>query len=106
MIVKKYKIWGIEFEELQSDIYPIWRLFIKNPFMLEGNYRIGINQKLILEAIKKGVQRFILVVGQREILMNVPNEKGLEEKERHNEFEDKKSLFLGSQPMRIYYFKL
>lgn len=106
MTNKLQRVWGIEFEELQSDVYPIWRLFLKNPFMYEGKYQIGINQKLILEAIKKGVQRFILVVGQREIMMNIPSIKGLKEKDKKLEFEDKKSLFLGSPSMRIYYFEV
>ncbi|MDD5014622.1 MAG: hypothetical protein PHW73_05905 [Atribacterota bacterium] len=100
------KIWGITYEILQPDIYPIWKLYLHNPFMWEGKYQVGINEKLILEAVKGGVNRFILKVGEREIMMNVPSEKGLKEKDKKLEFEDKKSLFSGSPSMRIYYFEI
>ena len=102
---KKNRIWGLEYEIIGAD-YPIWKIYIRNPFFNEGKYRVGINRKLILEAVKSGVQRFILQVGQKEIPMNVPSEKGLKEKENNNEFEDRPSMFEGSQPMRIYFFNL
>lgn len=100
------KIWGLQFEKIENDAYPIWRLFIRNPFMSDGKYQIGLNRKILLEAIRSGVQKFILVVGQREITMNVPSEKGLKEKEKNNEFEDRPSMFQGSSPLRIYYFEV
>ena len=102
------KIWGLSFEEIPApDGYVWWRLFIKNPFQLQDNrLRVGINEKLLREAVKTGVEKFIIQVGQRDVMMYVPTEKTLKKKVKNGEYELKKSLFEGSEPMRIFYFKI
>ena len=95
------KIWGIKFEEIFDGNYLFFKLYIRNPFELEDNkLRVGINEKLLAEAQKRGVHRFI--IGER--MIPVPTEKELKNKIKAKEFEDKPSMFQGSKPMRIYYF--
>jgi len=100
------KIWGLHYSEIYADDFLIWRPEIRNPFYEGNGYKIGMNRKFLLEALKSGVDRFIIKVGQREISMNVPPEKELKRKDRAKEFEDRPSLFENSPAMRIYYFKL
>ena len=102
----KKRIWGVEYEEVISDGYIFWLLTIKKPFFKDGKLRIGLNQKLLNEAIDRKVHEFIIKVGEKEVRMSVPTFKELELKEKQKEFEDKKSLFSGSPPMRIYYFRI
>lgn len=100
----KKKIWGIEYTEIVSDDCLIWRAIIKNPFYREDNYTVGINEKFLREAVKNGVNKILLVIGQREEWMQVPNEKELKRKDKAREYEMKESMFTGSPPMKIYHF--
>ena len=89
-----------------SDDYLIWRPIIKNPFFDGKRYRIGLNKKFCEEAIRRGVNRFLVKVGEQEIGMNVPSQKELKRKDKDKEFEDRPSLFENSPAMRIYYFNI
>ena len=48
------KIWGIEYDEIYSGNL-MWSFQIRNPFMENGKYKIGLNEKFLREARKKGV---------------------------------------------------
>ncbi len=98
------RIWGIFYESLEVDSYLFWRFQIDNPFRKGESWEIGLNEKFLREAIKKGVHRFLMIVGQREIPMNVPSTKKLKEKDNAGEFELKPSMFQGSPAMKIYHF--
>ena len=98
------RFWGIEYEEIYTGDFIIWRFHIRNPFSMDGKYRIGINEKLLRMAILKGVSKFFVLLGERKIEMKPPSKKELKRKERMNEFEDRKSMFKGSPPMRIFHF--
>jgi len=102
----KHKIWGIQFEEIKSDDYLIWKAEIRNPFFYDGKYTIGLNEKFLWEAIKSGVNKILLVIGQREQMMDVPDPKELKRKDKAKEYEDKNSMFKDSPAMRIYHFKV
>uniref|UniRef100_A0A6M3J6L2 Uncharacterized protein n=1 Tax=viral metagenome TaxID=1070528 RepID=A0A6M3J6L2_9ZZZZ len=98
--------WGLEYEEITSDGYKLWRVFIRNPFFLGDKWRVGINRKLISEARKTNVNQLLIQVGQQERMMNLPSESKLKQKVENGEFEDRPSMFTGSPPMRIFYFEI
>lgn len=100
------KIWGLPYEEIYCDGYIIWKLYLSKPFLKNGKWFIGINEKTIREAQRSGVSRFILQIGQKEISMNVPTKQELTKKENYGEVELRPSMFRGSPPMKIYYFEL
>lgn len=100
------RIWGIEYEEIFDGQFLIWRAKIKNPFKVDLGWTVGLNEKFLREAMRIGVNKFILEVGQREIMMEVPDRKQLETKDKEKEFEMKPSLFEKSPAMKIYHFKL
>lgn len=104
------KIWGIRYEEIWSDNYLLWKLYIKNPFYQDGVWRVGINEKLLREARFHNVNRFILKLGDaeegKEIPMQVPTKKMIREKVKNSEYEDRPSMFENSKPMRIFYFSI
>ena len=97
------KIWGIEYDEIYSGNL-MWSFQIRNPFMENGKYKIGLNEKFLREARKKGVDKFLIKIGEKEMTMSVPSEKFVKEKDKRKEHEDKPSLFAGKPPMRIYHF--
>ena len=100
------RIWGIEYQEIYTGgDFIMWRLFVREPFNQEG-WKVGINEKLIRKAQQKRVNKFLLVVGQREIPMRVPTKKDIKRLDKSGEFEIKQSLFEGSDPMKIYFFKI
>ena len=100
------KIYGIQFQEIDCYGWLIWRTYIKNPFKQDDNWKIGLNEKFLKTAISCGVKKFILQVGQREILMPAPDEKDLLRKDKAGEFAMQKSLFDGKPPFKIYHFIL
>lgn len=99
------RIYGLEYEEIFSDNYIIWKTWIRNPFqMSDERYRIGLNSKFLLEARKKGVYKLIVQIGQAEKELKIPTLNDLQLKENNNEFELKPSMFQGSPPIKIYHF--
>ena len=96
------RTWGLEYEEIISGPYKFWRVFIKNPFQKDEKWYAGLNQKFLENALKSGIHRLILVVGQKEIIVAPPTKKEI----KRMEFEDIPSMFQGSPPMRIYHWKL
>ena len=106
-VFRSMNIWGLTgIEEIYIDDKLFWKIPIDNPFFENGRYKVGLNQKLFREAWKKGVDKFILKVGEREIAMNVAPERALKDKDKMGEYEDRPSLFKGSDPMRIYHFQV
>jgi len=103
---KMERIWGLYFEEVISDGHRIWIPVFKNPFMKDGRYRIGINEKFIRLAQAKGVSYFLLRVGKQERQMNVPTKKMLKVMVKAKLYEDRPSMFAGSPPMRIFFFTI
>ena len=106
MWVMSKKFWGLEAEEILLDGQKFWRIPIRNPFFESGRYRIGINTKLLAKAREAKVDRLMIKVGQQERTMELPTPEGLRMKEERGEYEDRKSMFTGSPPMRIYYFSV
>ena len=74
--------------------------------MINGHYQIGLNIKFFREAWKKGVEKLVILIGEREIMMNMPDKKVIRYKEKMGEYEDRKSLFEGSPDMRIFLFNV
>jgi len=101
-----FKIWGLNIEEIISDEYILWKIEIRNPFKENNKWKVGLNEKLFRLAWKRGVEKLILNIGQKEIMLNIPNNKDLKRKVKVGEYEDKKSMFINSTPMRIYYFSV
>jgi len=100
------KIWDLNVEEIYVDDRIFWKIPIDNPFFENGKYKVGLNAKLFQEARKKGVDKFILKVGDREITMNVAPPRALKDKEKMGEYEDRKSMFQGAPDMRMYHFSV
>lgn len=98
----KGRIWGINYEEI--DVYGklFWKLDIRGAFMGEGLPKVGVNEKCIRMAQKRGVEKFII----KDRFLWVPTEKQIKAKIKRREYEDRTSLFAGSPPMRIYYFSI
>jgi len=102
----KFKIWGLEVEELFDGDFLIWRTEIRNPFREGNGWRIGLNEKFFREAWRAGVNKILLIIGQREKMMEIPTAKQLKKKVKRGEYEDRPSLFQGKPPIRIYHFKI
>ena len=100
------KIWGISFEEIQSDDYRIWKLYIRKPYSEGDVWKIGINEKLLREARREGVDHFIVMIGQQERTMDVPTKKDLKQRVKNGEYEDVPSMFEGSSAMRVFKFSI
>ena len=99
--MSEFKVWGIKIKDEIRDGKLFWNIDIHNPFqMVDGKFRYGINERIVNEAMRLGVQEFI-VKGNR---IRVPSKKGLKLKIKNGEFETKQSLFEGSPDYRIYYF--
>lgn len=99
------RIWGLKFEDILTQDDKVFRYtYIDNPFMEGGKYKIGLNEKFLKSALEKGIEKLIIKIGQKEIMMTPPSLKILKQKNKSKEFEDKPSMFQGSSPMRIYYF--
>lgn len=95
----EFSIWGVKIkDELRFEsIY--WRLYLNSPFELgDHKLRYGINSRIIEKAQEAGVYAFL--VNNHEI--RVPSKKGLKEKIKRKEYEDKVSKFGGT--FRIYHF--
>jgi len=104
--VNNNKIWGISYEEIHSGDYLLWKFQIRNPFRKENKWVIGLGDKLLRSAISSGVNKFIVQIGQQEMMMEIHTAKELKRKTKAREFEDKKSMFENGSPMRIFYFKI
>ena len=100
------RIWGLEFEEIMSDSYKLWRVWVRKPFKKEGCWQIGLNEKFLNTASSQGVDNLLLILGERETYFKVPNEKDLKTKDKQGEFELMPSIFKDGLPMKIYHFKL
>jgi len=104
--MNKFKIWGLQIEEILVDDKVFWKTDVRNPFKLDDKWQVGLNEKFFRECWRNGVDKIILQIGEREIMMEVPSSKSLKKKVKAGEYEDKPSLFKGSAPMRIYHFKV
>jgi len=100
-----FRIWGLNIEEIIVDGRIWWKVYIKSPFYKEG-WKFGLNSKLFLEAQTRGVEKFLIQIGGREIIMAVPSQKYLKEKTKKGEVEYKPSMFENSEPLKIYYFTI
>jgi len=100
----KNKIWGLEYTEEYIDGKIFWKTEIRNPFKENGNWKIGLGEKFLTIAREKGVEKFIIKIGQKNILMHVPSEKILKQKVKNQEYEDRPLMFENDSPMRIFYF--
>ena len=101
-----FKIWGLEAEKIYVDGHLFWKTEIRNPFKMDEGWKVGLNTKFLWKARQEGVEKFILKVGEREIIMFPPSKKVLDKKVKQGEYEDKKSMFQGSAPMRIFFFNI
>jgi len=99
------KIWGLQFESRIIDGQIWWFPTIHKPFF-ENGWNIGLNEKFLREAIKKGVAKFVIKVGEREVFMTPPDEKQLKQKVENKEYEEMPSMFQGSPPLKIFKFRL
>lgn len=103
----KERIYGIEYEEETDGERIRWKLHIRNPFkMADGKWRIGIADKVLEKAQQRGVEKFIVKVGEREMLMRVPDKKEIKRKLKAKEFEHKDSYFLNNPGFNILHFTL
>ena len=100
------RIWGLEFEEIISDGTVIWCPIVRNPFMKDGRYRVGLNEKFLVKARERGVSWILLRIGQQERQLNLPDKKAIRVMVKRGDFEDRPSMFAGSPPMRVYYFTI
>lgn len=103
------KIYDMQVEE---EVNPVdgmvrWKLHIRNPFkMKDGKWRIGINDRVLERAQQRGVEKFILTVGQREMLMRVPDKREVKRKIKAEEFQHMDSLFEGNSGFNILLFTI
>ena len=104
MTDKLKRIWGLEFSEVISDGHIIWIPEIRNPFMKDGWYRVGLNEKFLFQARTRGVSWILLKIGQQERQLNVPDKKAIKAMVKRGDYEDRPSMFEGSPPMRIFHF--
>lgn len=102
----KDRIWGIEYEEIQDGDHKFWLADIKSTFYFKGKFCRGISVKFIKEAIRNGVDKFIIRTNGKEEFMEVPSLVDIAHKDRDGEYEDRPSKFPGGYPMRIYYFEV
>eukprot|EP00918_Siedleckia_nematoides_P036497 GHVU01079282.1.p1 GENE.GHVU01079282.1~~GHVU01079282.1.p1 ORF type:complete len:107 (+),score=13.11 GHVU01079282.1:522-842(+) len=100
--------WGVEIEIINSDGIEIWEIQnLYNPFQKEsgGDYWVGINEKIINEAIRNNVDRIVGKITTKKLYIPISKKsKWLKEKEKAGEFEDKPSKFSGT--FRIWHFRV
>ena len=96
------RIWGISFEDINSGDYIFRRIIINNPFMENGEWFVGLNEKFLNDVIDKRIHRLVLKIGKREILIKPPNKKEI----KKLKFEMKKSMFENSPDLKIYHYPL
>ena len=100
------RIYGIEYEETGCPEHKIWQFKIRNPFRENNQWKIGLNEKFLREAIKKGIALFEMTLGESKVEMFPPDEKYLKIKDKRKEFEWKKSIFENGLEYKIYHFKV
>ncbi|HEC66087.1 MAG TPA: hypothetical protein ENI23_12405 [bacterium] len=101
------KIYGMDILEETDGERIRWKLHIRSPFkMADGKWRIGIADKVLERAQQRGVEKFILTVGQREMLMRVPDKREVKRKIRSKEFEHMDSLFENNPGFDILTFTI
>lgn len=91
------KLWGVKIEDQIRNGQLFWKLELNKPFYFKGKMVYGVNEKIMREAHRAGVKKFI--VNDREII--VPDKKVLKQKVKDKEFEMHPSLF--DKPFIIYY---
>lgn len=104
-----FKIYGLLWDDSEQNGSEnlVWRTELKKPpFYYLGNFCIGISEKAIFHAQQAGVYKFIVKCNGEEYDIRVPSPKSLKEKKKMKMFEERKSLFAGSPPIIIYYFKV
>jgi len=100
------KIRGLSYEEIYSDGIIMWLVRIRNPFFKEGRWWFSLNDKLFEVARMRGVKKFIVQVGQKEVTLPVLTPLELQTKEIKGEVEKIPSKFAGLPPWKRYLFPI
>ena len=101
------KIYGVDIIEESDGERIRWKLHIRNPFrMADGKWRIGIADKVLERAQQRGVEKFVVKVGERELMMRVPDKKEVKRKIKAEEYQHMDSLFEGNSGFDILLFTL
>ena len=68
---------SVQVETMQSDDILLWKPLIKNSYPENGRWWVTLRERIIKEAQKAGVSKFIFEVNGREEWYPVPTEKQL-----------------------------
>ena len=75
--------------------------------MVDGRFRYGLNDKLLSEALRQGIDKIVVRFnGGKEILLSPLTEKELKGKKKRGEFEHKDSMFRDSSGFDLYHFTI
>ena len=101
------KIWGIKYtEEYDPELGMVWCPKIKAPFYFNGKMTVGLNEKFLRKAIEENIKVFMINIGEKNILIEAPDEKTLSKMVKEKRYKDIPSMFKNGKPMRIFYFDI
>lgn len=96
---------SVQIEEIRSDDKIFWKVLIHNAYPDQGHWWVTLRERIIHEAQKAGVSKFIFEVNGREEWYPVPTERQLKQMRKMGLVEEKVINFPQS-PMRSYLFKV
>ena len=113
----KKTIWGLEYQDYNSDGYIYRMVTIRKTFPRRFNdgklhNTVGLNIKFLEQSQRDGIHKIVVCLVNKQktlenmIYISVPTAEELYEKMRLHEYEDKPSKFVGGKPMRIYWFAI
>ena len=102
------KFWGIKIEEEYDGNELFWNLIdLKKPLYWNGWWSVGLNEKFLREAKKRGIRKIrVPVLDSWIYLPDIPVEKLIKQKEKEGAITLKQSKFNPNQQLKILLFKV
>lgn len=99
------KIGNTEIEEMYMTDRLWWKIGIEHSFPNKGHWWVGVRERIIKEAIRAGVEKFLFLVDGREEIIDVPTEKQMKKMERAGLVEEVIKNYPTS-PMKLFHFAI
>lgn len=96
---------SVQIEEIISEPYIIWKPLIQNAYPDKGHWYVSLRERIVREAIKRGVHRFIFEVNGQTRYYPVPDEKGLKRMKKDGLYTEEIKNF-PTNPMKSYLFEV
>jgi len=94
---------SVQVEEIVSEPYIFWKPLIQHSYPDKGHWWVSLRERIVREAIKRGVNKFIFEVDGQEIHYPVPSEKQLRQMKKEGYYTEE-IVNYPTSPMKSYLF--